>query len=1617
MITPQAADAHAQQGADAHDALARIAVLAGGSTAGSDAARFARLLYGHVDETEFALYRPQELAAYAQAAFEFFLKRDASRPRLRIHEPDAAPAKGPISILEIVNDDMPYLLDSVLAEIQERHIPVSLIAHPILKVSRDAEGRLVELLGEGSPETASTPQESFIHIHLQKLEGETMKAALLERLEDILVKVREVAMDAEAMLRRLEECKTAYLAHPPSLPLDTLAETNQFLRWIGTGNFIFLGARSYDFVQGGNGMGELRPIASSGLGLLRDPEMTVLRRGGAGVLLTAERREFFLSTSPLIFATANARSEVYKRTPLDSIGIKSYDEGGNLRGEVRFVGFFSAASLTGSVRAIPFVRLKVNEVMRRSGFLPNSHSGRALSYALETFPRGELLQISTDQLFHFAMATVRLSLNPHTKVMVRRDEFGRFVSAIVYVQRDRYNTAVRLKITELFERIYGGQLRSFNAFFPEGPLVRLHLIVWCEACEPAEQPASLIEAEVEKIIRTWRDELGDRLRLYYGAAAPSRIGTYLDAFPAGYEETNRPSRALEDIQRIDALTPDMPTAIDIFSDTAGETARLRATLYQLDHPITLSERVPILENLGFSVISERTFQVRPLMGEERRCVFLHDSTIETRGGRPILFTEHEHRLEEGFLAIWHGKAGNDAFNGLILSARLEWREAALIRAYSAYLRQMGTPFGQGYLAETLNRHGEIAADIVALFHTRFDPSLPLSLEQRKAEAARIAKRIEQQLERVAVLDEDRVLRHYLNLIQATLRTNFYQREEGGRRPDTIAFKLRSELVDGLPAPRPYAEIFVYSTRFEGVHLRGGPIARGGLRWSDRAQDFRTEVLGLVKAQQVKNTVIVPQGAKGGFVPRRLPEGGRDAVMAEGIACYKGFIGALLSLTDNLVDGKPVPPPATVRYDGDDPYLVVAADKGTATFSDIANGIALERGFWLGDAFASGGSTGYDHKKMGITARGAWEAVKRHFREMNIDVETQPFTVVGVGDMSGDVFGNGMLLSRAIKLIAAFDHRDIFIDPSPDPETSWAERKRLFDLPRSSWQDYDRSLISKGGGVFPRTAKFIEASPEMRQLLDIGPQVTPAELMSAILRARADLLWFGGIGTFVRAAIESNEEVGDRSNDAIRVMAEDLRVKVVGEGANLAMTPRARIAFAMAGGRVNSDAIDNSAGVNSSDFEVNIKIALGAAVANGRISLAERNALMASMTQDVIRGCLRNNILQTLAISQGEKRGIADLGFQRRLLHKFEASGLLDRKVEKLPTDAELSERQMTRHPLTRPELALLLAYAKIDLKRELLTSSVPDDPYLSRALIAYFPAAMRERFADEIASHPLRREIIATVLTNDIINRGGSTFALRLSEETGHEPETIAYAFEAAMEVFGMEALYAGIDALNGRIDGQRQLDLYLMLQDTLRQTTAWFLRHGRFERGLTDEIETYRDGLARVRDSFGAILSHDARVLIENKVRSLRQWGVPDDLAQSLAALPALAQSLEIVLAALSANAPLEAVGKTYNDIGNFLRLNELRSSSEGIAKGDYFERLAVNAALETVAGVQRAIVAQAVALANGLAPHFDRWREANAASVGRVRRNIDDLIGSGDITLAKLMLAVSHLRELVAA
>ncbi|MGF7160752.1 glutamate dehydrogenase [Rhodoligotrophos appendicifer] len=1594
------------------EAIKSVTSSADGS---DDALEFASLLYGRGLPEDLLLYTPEELALIAEKALVFLRERQPGRCKINIYNPTGRPRLDAVTIIEIANDDMPFLLDSALGILNERSMSIELVLHPILAVERELGGALVSF-SDSATAPLRVPRESFIHIHVTRLNDEQEIASLHQELAGVFADARTVVLDWQPMRDRVHRLITDYQSNPPPVAVEDLSESIQFLQWLLDQHFTFLGVRDYLF-SGGAG-GDLKPAPSSGLGLLRSPDARVLRKDGDLVHVTAEVCQWLTESEPLIITKANVRSTVHRRTYLDYVGVKQFDGDGRIIGELRIVGLFTSSVYTRSARTIPIIRRKVAHVIEHTGLDMESHSGKALLHIIETFPRDELFQSDVETLGDMATGILQLEERPRTRLFVRKDKFNRFISAFAYIPRDRFNTDVRIRIGELLAAAYEGHVSAFYPSFPESALVRVHFIIGRQGGTPPSPDLSKLEAEAAEIVRTWEDRLVATMKQRLEPAQSRHLlQIYRQAFSAGYRDTYPPERAVEDILRMEELNDTGDIALNLYRTEKDAPDTLRLKLYHLGEPIALSDRLPILANMGFRAINERTYRVQRKSGG---LVILHEVKLQASDHSNIDLDALRDPILQGFLAVWDQRAEDDLYNGLITRKGFAWRDAALLRSLSKYLWQAGVPFTNNYMAATLNKHAEIAAKLLRLFHVRFDPAKAQSSmgsPKEDPEVQELLRDIEAILADVPSLDEDRIIRRFVNLLLAMTRTNFFQRDASGKDRHTISFKIDSKRVDGLPEPKPFAEIFVYAPDMEGVHLRGGRIARGGIRWSDRPADFRTEVLGLAKAQNVKNAVIVPVGAKGGFVCKRMPaDASREQIQAEGIRCYQLLISSLLDLTDNLTPNGVVHPPETIRHDVDDPYLVVAADKGTASFSDIANSLSVSRGFWLGDAFASGGSAGYDHKKMGITARGAWEAVKRHFREMDVDIQRQPFSVVGVGDMSGDVFGNGMLLSRQIRLVAAFDHRDIFIDPDPDKEASWSERARLFALPRSSWQDYDKALISKGGGVFPRQAKSIKLSDEMRALTGLQATVAaPSEIIGALLKARVDLLWFGGIGTYVRASDESDAEVGDRANDAIRIAASALSARVIGEGANLAVTQRARIEFAINGGRINTDAIDNSAGVNSSDYEVNIKIAMSAAEAAGKIDRPARNALLVDMTDQVAGLVLRNNYLQTLCLTIAQARNMEEMGFHLRLMRSLETRGLLDRNLENLPDDRVMKARQAQSQGLTRPELAVLVAYAKIVLFDEILESTVPDDPYLSRELYRYFPPELGQQMGPEIESHRLRREIISTMLANSMINRGGPGFLFRMQEEAGATVDLIAAAYAVARDSFGFVELNGLVDQLDAEIPTVLQTELYMELQLLLRLQTMWFLRNERLQGGLEALVQHYREGLRKVGQVLPKALPTETLKSWDDYVGRLVGAGVPEETALALAQLRFSYRGADIVAVATQSGADVAEVTAVFFRVGRELGIDTILTSTSKMSVSDYYDRLAINRTIDVIFAVHRDLVTEI--LAEYGADGWARWRESRLNAVQHVTTANAETLSSGELSLSRLTVMASLLQDLKSA
>lgn len=1578
---------------------------------------FTKKLLSSIKWTDFSQFHGEMFSTLVSNSFQLLEKRKAGQSKLQVYTPDMGEQcqfeYGDFTVIDIVNDNIPFLLDSVLGELQARNIKIHLVLHPILSVRRDEKGNLKEVLDSSKLEGMNNKKgqitsESFVSLHIDPLSEKGMEELELA-LKELVDRVHLVVDDWLLMRTKLTTVATGLATNETSVSVSHLSESVQFLRWANDNNFTYLGMREYK-LKGSGKNSQLEPVADSGLGLLRNDKIEVLRKGKQLCTMTPEVRKFFFSPSPIIITKANIKSDVHRRTYMDYIGVKLFDDHGNISGELRIVGLFTSSAYASKVASIPLLRQKLDYVLDHSGSPRESHSGKALTNIVETFPRDELFQISKEMLSIYASEIETLDHSPRVKVLKRVDEFDRFVSLLVFLPKDQFSTDIGKSVGKYLAKTFNGRMSAYYPYFAEGPYVRIHYIIGRDEGKTPKRVSKSLEKHIEEISRRWEDRMyGEISKVHDIEETELLLEQYGHAFPVGYQDIYKTDRLIEDIHIIEEMDENRPTAVSFYRSKGQSKDCVEVTLYNLSSSIPLSKRVPVFENLGFSVIDERSYEITPDKGEGQPSVCQHMMKLKMKDGHSLDLEQLEDKLVKGFMAVWREDTANDGYNQLISLLGVHWREAALMRGLGSYLRQINVPYEQDYLVRTLVHYSSVTKDLIELFKSRFDP------KAQKGAAARIKrlnKKIDQVLNDIPSLDEDQILRHFRNLIMVALRTNYYQRDENGLAPQELVFKFDSQMIEGVPEPKPYREIFVYSPKVEGVHLRFGKIARGGLRWSDRHQDFRTEVLGLVKAQLVKNTVIVPTGSKGGFVPKDMPQDPtREQFMTHGVAAYKRFINGMLSITDNMVGKKIVAPENTVRHDDDDPYLVVAADKGTATFSDIANEISCSRGFWLGDAFASGGSQGYDHKVMGITARGGWEAVKRHFREMNINIQRQPFTAIGVGDMSGDVFGNGMLLSKATKLLAAFDHRDIFIDPDPDPKSSWKERKRLFDAGRSSWQDYNTKLISKGGGVFSRSAKSIKLSAEIKAMLGVTDnEMTPTKLMKTILKSEADLLWFGGIGTYVRGASESDSAVGDRGNDALRVSAQELNVKVIGEGANLGITQEGRMEFASLGGRVNTDAIDNSAGVNSSDLEVNIKIALGAAVASNKITMDKRNKILSSMTEQVAKRCLVNNYQQTLTLSLAQQRGITEIGFQQRLMHVLEDKGLMNREIENLPEDAILAERQEAGEALTRPEISTLLGFAKIDLFNDLIETDVVDDPYFNASLKDYFPNGMQKDFASEIRNHPLRREIVATQLTNNIINRGGSTMAVRLEEETGHSRGELAAAFSVATAVLGLNEIYEALDELDNKIDGALQLKIYSKLQFISRRKTAWFITNGDFSNGLTKEIKAYKDGLASYMKKVNLNQSAEQKAQLDADLSELTNSGVPEDVAKALVQLMLKIEGLDVVKAARKSQVAVTKLTEIHNIIDSHLRLGALIRATNHVPVSDVYDRWALNAVVSRIEGARRQLMIGIGSEKNG----FDAWLDKKGLAVHRVKGAIDEILNGGEIGLSKLIVAVGQVDEL---
>jgi len=1493
-------------------------------------------------------------------------------------------------LLEAVGPDRPFLVDSLLGACSDLGFEVLTLFHPIVETT---DGKF-----------------SLIQIHLPDL-SESEQQILLTEAEETLKDVHAATSDYQEMRARMA-AEIERLDTNPHVSARYKEEAVEFLKWLGNERFVFLGARSYTFQTGPDGNvlpEEPDTVEGSNLGLLRDDARNVLNRGAEPLLLTEEIGAFLAEPETLIMAKATLQSRVHRRVPCDYVGVKHFGDQGQVIGETRFLGLYTAEAYNESVRNIPLLRRRMERVLDILKVLPGSHNEKALSNIIEGWPRDELIQTKSEDLAPIMQGVLDLVARPRVRVFTRADRFNRFVSTVVFIPREAYDTALRRHIAEAIEQAWGGRMTSFQPSFDGATMVR----VLFETALPVLVPQpdlDKLEQDIAEMSRGWNDRFHDAIMgSEISPEAQSLATLFSGAFNAAYREAFSPEEAMKDVGMLAVLNQAHPVCLRAYRRDSDSADKVRAKIYARNGAIALSDCVPVFERMGLFVAFETGYPVTPTakpVPDAPDEYWVHSLSMRRNDGQAIDLDEVGAAFEDAFVAVWSDLAENDGFNALVFNAGLTWRQAALCRALCAYRHQTGLDPARQTQIAALNSNAQLTKHLVALFDARFDPDFA---ENRDATMVTIGDQIEDALKAVASLDHDRVIRRLADLIMAIQRTNFYQSGANGAPLPYISFKIASRDLEDLPAPKPYREIFVDSPMVEGVHCRFGPVARGGLRWSDRRDDFRTEVLGLVKAQQVKNAVIVPVGSKGGFFPKQLPlGGGREEIREAGIEAYKTFITSLLSLTDNLIDGKVQAPARTVIHDGDDPYLVVAADKGTATFSDIANEISVSQGFWLGDAFASGGSAGYDHKKMGITARGAWEAVKRHFREIGKDIQTEPFTVIGCGDMSGDVFGNGMLLSKQIRLQAAFNHMHIFIDPEPqDPERLWEERKRMFDLPRSSWMDYDQSLISEGGGIFDRSAKSVQLTPQIKALTGLtSDAVTPDELIHALLKSECELLWFGGIGTYIKASDETHADAGDRANDAMRINGRDLKAKVVGEGANLGLTQAGRIEAGLNGVRLNTDAIDNSAGVDSSDHEVNIKILCTEAMRRGALPSGERNTLLASMTNDVADHVLAHNYAQTGALSLAEGRAKRDHVAFERLMVRLEARGVLDRDVEGLPSTVQMAQFETDGRYLTRPEIAVLMAWTKIVLFDDLVESSLPDDPYFQTTLRGYFPKALLE-YEEVMEAHRLKREIICTVLANRIIDIAGPVFLLRLREQSGASNADIVGGFEVARALLGISDLKAQIEALDNQVPAQRQYNLWAGLAASLRRLTHSVLTE-KSDGSIAEQIDQFASARTALAELSAASLPAYEKAVFQRRINHLARDGVPADLAEAVAATRLLADAPLITqLANKSAQSP-ESAKEAYLQVGDALSLDRLRAAAtSAIAEMPHWDRLATRGLIRELEHLQ----ADAAHLALGSGDP-EAWLQQHAAARTTLLQEVKTYTGSKP-SFAQFALAADAMRK----
>jgi glutamate dehydrogenase len=1613
-----------------------------------------RLYYRHIPAEEIVGDEPVNLVGAVRSHLRLARHRMPGRPAVRLLNPTVAEDgwAREATVVQVVTDDMPYLVDSIAAEFARDGVQVQRIVHPIVVVSRDLTGELLEVHPDADPgePPANSAAESWMYIEIDFVTDPNRARELDNRLASVLGDVREVVEDAEKMAQTACQLASELETDPPRLPEAEVAEGARLLRWLADGHFTVLGYRRCELVDNPHAdsaepaLPALRAVLASGLGVLRQDSLAA-----RGLTAGPDTATTALAPSLLVLTQASAPSTVHRPVYPYYVGVKTFDADGHVTGEHRFLGMFTTTALHENVLDIPVVGKHVREVIHRAGFPMESFSGQRMLEVLQNWPRADLFSADTDSLYSTTTGAITLSDRRRLRLFLRRDPYGRFYSCLVYLPRDRYTTRSRLAMQEvLLEELEGTQL-EYSARIGETVLAQVHFVVHTDPARRLEPDTLKIQDRLNDAVRTGDDRmveaiLDERRERSDGGVAVGIVGEesatdqgqrFAMVFPEGYKEDFTAEEALADLRSLDSLTDEGDLALSFYRPADAEPGERRFKLYLRGEGVTLSKVLPVLQAMGVEVVDERPYE---LHREDGGACWIYDfgllvdqKMLDESDDEAV--AELRRRFQDAFEAAWRGDAEVDGLNGLVLRGGLTWRQAAVLRAYSRYLRQAGSAFSQDYIQNTLLHHTQVATKLLRLFEARFD--LQLAEADRESATEALAAELNTMIDEVTSLDEDRILRRLMAVIRATLRTNYHVTDADGKPRPYLAIKLDPAGVPDLPEPRPKFEIFVYSPRVEGVHLRFGEVARGGLRWSDRREDFRTEILGLVKAQAVKNAVIVPVGAKGGFVVKRPPASSgdasidRDAQLTEGIACYRMFISGLLDLTDNRIEGKTVPAPGVVRHDADDSYLVVAADKGTAKFSDIANEMSAQYGFWLGDAFASGGSVGYDHKAMGITAKGAWESVKRHFRELGKDTQTEDFTVVGIGDMMGDVFGNGMLLSEHIRLVAAFNHMHVFLDPDPDAAATFAERRRLFDLPRSSWDDYDRSLISEGGGIYSRSAKSIPVSPQVREALGLEESITalaPMDLIQAILLAPVELLWNGGIGTYVKAETETHAAAGDKANDAIRVDGKQLRVKVLGEGGNLGLTQLGRIEFARNGGKINTDALDNSAGVDCSDHEVNIKILLDHLVQTGKLERGQRNELLEEMTDEVGALVLEDNYRQNAVLGVSRAHAAPMVSVHARQVQALVSAGAFDRKLEALPSNSEFRELEKAGKGLTSPELATLLAHVKLDLKDQLLASELPDSKVFADRLPEYFPKPLRERFASAIGEHPLRRQIITTLVANEVVDGGGISFVYRLMEEMNATATDAVRAYAVVTRVFDLPSLWAEIDALDNVVHTDVADEMVLETRRLLDRAARWFLTNRPQPLALLSEINRFGRVLGELVPKIGDLLRGREAESVQAHADELVAANVPAGLARRVSLLlhtfglldvTEVAELAEQQVGVDAPHSPAETA-ELYYALSDHLDVDKMLTEISKLERGNRWHALARLSLRDDVYGSLRAITLDALRHSDPGSSgdaKIAQWEKTNASRLQRARVALDEITKSGRLDLATLSVAARQIRSTV--